>query len=447
MNAMRGRAVVIGGSIAGLAAARVLADRYGEVTVIDRDTLADTPDTRRGVPQGGHAHALLIRGRRTLEQLFPGLGAELTGAGAVSFDPGQDLVFFQMGAPRVRFDSGMVGVSCTRAFLEQRIRERVRALPRVQVLDRTSVVDLTGGPGLVSGVVLDDGRHLEADLVVDATGRSGGRSDRWLTELGCQTPRSEQVKVGVGYTTRFFRRPPGDTLDGGALLHLLAAVPPHDKRAAAVFAVEGDRWIVTLGGWHGTHAPVDPAGFEKFAADLPDGHVAELLSRAEPVDDGDAEKFTYPAARRRRFEELRQPPAGYVAIGDAICSFNPLYGQGMTTATLEALALGECLDRAGGATTAMARAYYRRTSGIIKTPWQLATGGDFFYPETTGPKAFGTDLVNRYVKQVLRATHTSVGAHRVMVDVQHMLAPPTAIMRPDRIVRWLLAARKSPARR
>lgn len=447
MNAVRGSAVVIGGSIAGLAAARVLADRYAEVRVLDRDTLPEEPRTRRGTPHAGHAHALLIRGRRTLQQLFPGLDTELLQAGAVSFDPGRDLVFFQMGAPRIRFDSGMVGISCTRAFLEQRIRQRVRALDRVVVEDRIAVAGLTGTPGRVTGVVLDDGRKIAADLVVDATGRSGGRTDRWLAGLGCQTPRTEQVKVGVGYTTRYFHRPPGDTLEDDALLHLLAAVPPHDKRAAAVFAVEGDRWIVTLGGWHGTHAPVDPAGFEKFAAELPDGRIAELLSRAEPLDSGDAEKFTYPAARRRRFEHLRQPPAGYVAIGDAICSFNPLYGQGMTTATLEALALGECLDRAGGATSAMAREYYRRAAKVIDTPWQLATGGDFFYPETTGPKAFGTDLVNRYVKQVLRATHTSVGAHRVMVDVQHMLAPPTAILRPDRVVRWLLAARRSPAGR
>ncbi|WP_228563495.1 FAD-dependent oxidoreductase [Catenulispora rubra] len=447
MNTMRGRAVVIGGSIAGLAAARVLADRYAQVTVLDRDTLPEQPEARRGTPHSGHAHALLIRGRRTLQQLFPGLDAELLRNGAVSFDPGRDLVFFQMGAPRIRFDSGMTGISCTRAFLEQRIRQRVRGLDGVVVEDRTAVVGLTGAPGRVTGVLLEDGRELPADLVVDATGRSGGRTDRWLTELGCQTPGSEQVKVGVGYTTRYFSRPPGDTLAGGALLHLLAALPPHDKRAAAAFAVEGDRWIVTLGGWHGTHAPVDPAGFEKFAAELPDGRIAELLSRAEPLDSGDAEKFTYPAARRRRFEKLRRPPAGYVAIGDAVCSFNPLYGQGMTTAALEAVALGECLDRAGGATGAMARAYYRKAGRIIDTPWQLATGGDFFYPETTGPKAFGTGLVNRYVKQVLRATHTSVGAHRVMVDVQHMLAPPAVIMRPDRVVRWLLAARKSPAGR
>jgi 2-polyprenyl-6-methoxyphenol hydroxylase-like FAD-dependent oxidoreductase len=446
MGALGRQAVVIGGSVAGLVAARVLAARYAAVTVLDRDSLPDGPQARRGVPQGPHAHALLIRGRMGLEELFPGLADELVAAGAVPFDPGQDLLFHQMGALRIRFPSGKVGISCSRAFLEQRIRARVAGLDNVLIRARTPVTDLLWEGDRVAGVVVDDQDRIAADVVVDATGRSGGRTDRWLASHGCPTPRSAQVKVGVGYTTRLYHRPPEDRMQDGGLLYLMAARPPHDKRAAATFAIEGGRWIVTLGGWHGAHAPVDHPGFDKFASELPDGHVAELISRSEPVDDDPAEKFTYPAARRRYFEELRNPPAGFAAIGDAICSFNPIYGQGMTIATLEALALGRCLDAAGGATPAMARAYYRAAAKEIKTPWQMATGGDFMYPETSGPKAFGTDLVNRYVKQVMLASHVSVPAHRLLVDMQHLLVPPTAIMRPDRIVRWLAAARRSPAR-
>ncbi|QKW37605.1 hypothetical protein HUT06_29320 [Actinomadura sp. NAK00032] len=441
-------AVVVGGSIGGLAAARVLSDRFERVTVIDRDTLPAAPRTRRGVPQGGHAHALLISGRMKLEELFPGLTAELIDGGAVPFDPGHDLLFYQMGALRTRFRSGMLGISLSRAYLEMSVRRRVADLPNVEIRDRTAVGGLLGVAGRVTGVALDDGDRIPADLVVDATGRSATRSERWLADLECPAPEVTTVKIDVGYTTRLLRRGPDDALgaDGG-LLFLMSCVPPGDKRAAAAFAIEGDRWMVTLGGWHRAHAPVDPEGFAAFAAGLPDPHMADLLARSEPVDDRDAHRFTYPAARRRYFERLRRLPAGYVALGDAICSFNPLYGQGMTVATLEAEELGRCLDRFGAPTAEMARRYYRACGKTIDTPWQLSTASDFMFPETVGPRPFGTALLNRYVRRVMLASHVSVPAHLVMLEVQHLLARPSAIMRPATMVRSLRAARRSPALR
>lgn len=438
-------AIVIGGSMGGLVAARTLSERFRRVTVIDRDTLPDEPRDRRGVPQGCHAHALLISGRMKLEELFPGLTDQLIAGGAVPFDPGSDLLFHQMGAFRIRFPSGMLGISLTRAFLEVTVRQRVAALHNVQIRHETAVNGLTGVTGRVTGVELDGGENLAADLVVDATGRGGGRADRWLEQLGCPPPKVETVKIDVGYTTQLLRREPGDTLPGGALLCLMAATPPHDKRAAAAFAVEGDRWVVTLGGWHKAHAPTDPEGFAAFASGLPDRLFADLIARSEPLADIEYRQFA--TSRRRYFERLRQLPAGYVALGDAICSFNPLYGQGMTVATFEAIELGRCLDRLGAATAEMARRYYRAAGKVIETPWQMATGGDFMYPETSGPSAPGTSLINRYVKRVMLATHTSVAAHRVMLEMQHLLAPPTAILRPATIVRSIRAARRSPARR
>ncbi|MEU8340650.1 FAD-binding monooxygenase [Spirillospora sp. NPDC048832] len=439
-------AVVVGGSIGGLVAARVLSGRFERVTVIDRDTLPAAPRTRRGVPQGGHAHALLISGRIQLEELFPGLTEELIEGGAVPFDPGHDLIFYQMGALRTRFRSGMLGISLSRAYLELAVRRRVAALHNVEIRDRTAVGGLFGVAGRVLGVELDDGDRIPADLVVDATGRSATRSERWLADLDCPAPEVTTVKIDVGYTTRLLRRGPGESLgEDGGLLFLMSCVPPGDKRAAAAFAIEGDRWMVTLGGWHRAHAPVDPEGFAAFAAGLPDPHMADLIARCEPVDDGDAHRFTYPAARRRYFERLRRLPAGYVALGDAICSFNPLYGQGMTVATLEAQILGRCLDRFGAPTAEMARRYYRACGKTIDTPWQMSTSSDFMFPETVGPRPFGTALVNRYVRRVMLASHVSVPAHRVMLEMQHLLARPSAVMRPATVVRSLRAARRSPA--
>ncbi|MEU9923965.1 monooxygenase [Streptomyces griseoluteus] len=446
MGSVGAQAVVIGGSMAGLVAARALADRFTRVTVVDRDALPEDARDRRGVPQSGHAHALLVSGQSTLEELFPGLTDELVAGGAVPFDPGSDLLFHQMGGHRIRCATGLQGISLSRAFLEHAVRARVAALPTVEVRDLLAVCGLTGSAGRVTGVELDGGEVLAADLVVDATGQSGTRSDRWLHALGCSTPEVATVKVDVGYATSLLRRGVDDRLLDDVLLYLIAGVPPHDKRAAAVFPVEGDRWMVTLAGWHGTHAPVDPQGFAKFAAELPTPHVGELVARAEPVGEEDARRFTYPQARRRLFERLRQPPSGYVAIGDALCSFNPVYGQGMSVAALEAVELGRCLDRFGTTSSRMARAYYRAAAKVIAGPWQMATGGDFMYPETVGRRPPGTDLVNRYVRQVLLASHVSVDAHRVVLDMQHLLAPPSAALRPTTVVRSLLAARRSPAR-
>jgi 2-polyprenyl-6-methoxyphenol hydroxylase-like FAD-dependent oxidoreductase len=446
MGSVGAHAVVIGASMGGLVAARALAGRFARVTVVDRDTLPGDARDRRGVPHGGHAHALLVSGQTTLEELFPGVTGELIAGGAVPFDPGSDLLFHQMGGHRIRFATGLRGISLSRAFLEHTIRARVAALPAVELRDRVAVCALTGSAGQVNGVELDGGEVLAADLVVDATGHSATRSNRWLGDLGCPTPDVATVKVDVGYATRLLRRGADERLLDGVLLYLTAGIPPHDKRAAAVFPVEGDRWVVTLAGWHGAHAPLDPQGFAKYAAQLPTPHIGELVARAEPVEEKDARRFTYPQSRRRFFERLRQPPSGYVAIGDALCSFNPVYGQGMSVAALEAVELGRCLDRFGTASSAMVRAYYRAAAKVIAGPWQVATGGDFMYPETVGQRPPGTGLVNRYVRQVLLASHVSVDAHRVVLDMQHLLAPPSAALRPGTVVRSLLAARRSPAR-
>ncbi|MGX1887741.1 FAD-dependent oxidoreductase [Streptomyces sp. NPDC055287] len=438
-------AVVIGASMGGLVAAQALSARFRRVTLFDRDTLPENAETRKAVPHGAHAHALLISGRLALEELFPGLTDELIDGGAVLFDPGHDLLFHQMGALRARFASGRLGVSLSRAFLERTVRSRVEALGNVTIRDRSVVGSLIAGGGRITGVELSDGERLRSDLVVDASGRGGGGPLDSLQRFGYPAPDVDTVKIDVGYTTRLLHRRPGDLQDG-ALLYLMSAVPPHDKRAAAAFAIEGDRWMVTLGGWHRSHAPVDPEGFADFAAALEAPQMAELLKRAEPLDDGNARKFTYPAARRRYYERLHRLPGGHVALGDAICSFNPLYGQGMTVAALEALELGSCIDRFKGASALMARDYYRAAGRIIDTPWQMATGSDFVYPETQGRKPAGNGLANRYIRQVMLASHVSAYAHRVMLDVQHLLAPPASVMRPATVLRSLLAARRSPAR-
>jgi 2-polyprenyl-6-methoxyphenol hydroxylase-like FAD-dependent oxidoreductase len=441
---MDGHAVVIGASMAGLGAAKVLADRYERVTVLDRDELPAEAVPRRGVPQGAHAHALLVSGLQTLSRLFPGLPEQLLAEGGSRFDTGAGLALYRYGRRWPAAPTGLEMVSISRPKLETVVRARVVAEPRITVRDRVAVTGLTGDRDGVTGVTLDTGETLTAGLVVDASGR-GSRSDRWLGGLGFPAPEPVEIKVGVAYSTRLYRRRPGD-LPGWSAAFILPTAP-HETRAALAVPIEGDRWLVGLGGWHLNAPPADAASFEAFVRDMPDPLVAGVLDRAEPLTEPLVHRF--PSSRRRRFERLDRRPAGYVAIGDAICSFNPIYGQGMTCAAQEAEALGTALDRHGSASAAMARDYYRAAAEVIVTPWRFAVGGDFGYPQTTGPRPRGVRLNNWYARRIALASQVDTGINAVFQSVQHLVTPPSVLMRPRFAIRVMRAARRrlSAARR
>jgi 2-polyprenyl-6-methoxyphenol hydroxylase-like FAD-dependent oxidoreductase len=423
-------AVVIGAGIAGLSAAAAVAPRYGQVVLVDRDSLPDSATPRRGVPQGYHPHALLAAGQRALEELFPGLGDELVEAGAIPFDPGADLGFYRYGARWSRTTSGLSVVALTRPLLELKVRQRVAALANVTLRPETAVSGLTGADDRVTGVVLADGTEIAADLVVDSSGR-GSRSDRWLEALGLPTPRVVEVKIGVAYATQVLRRDPDDVADGVGVLVL--PTPPGQKRAGLALAVEDDRWLIFLGGWHGEHAPTDPDGFRRYAQSLPDPAIAAILGRAEPVTG--VASFGFPSSRRREFERLDRPPAGYLATGDALCCFNPVYGQGMTAAAMEAVVLGRLLDRYGAASGALAREFYRETARVLATPWRFAVGADFAYPETVGPRPRGMGLLNRYSTRLQRTAQRDPVVRRTFTAVQQLVRPPAALFAPRIVAR------------
>ena len=433
-----GTALVIGAGIAGLCAARTLADRFARVVVLDRDELPDAAVPRRGVTQGGHGHVLLVSGQRALGELFPGLMDELVDAGGVRFDPGTDLSFYRFGSIWPAEPSDLRLVTFSRPLLELAIRRRVAELADVTIRDGVSVAGLEGAGGRVTGARLDDGELIETDLIVDCTGR-GARSNHWLAALGFPAPRTSEVKVGVGYATRFYRRSAGDLLQGSAVFCLPS--PPAEKRAGLALPVEGDRWLVSLGGWH-EDFPRDLPAFERHAKELPHPGIARLLERCEPLTD--LSVVHYPTSRRRYFEELTELPGGYLALGDAICSFNPIYGQGMTCAALEAVELGTLLDGAGsGADAELARRYYQQASKIVATPWQFATGGDFSYPETGGERPRGIRLKNAYAKRVQLASMVDPQVRRTFTSVQHLITEPTELMKPAMVLRVLRGARKA----
>jgi 2-polyprenyl-6-methoxyphenol hydroxylase-like FAD-dependent oxidoreductase len=432
-----GTAIVIGASMAGLGAARVLNDRFGSVTVLDRDTLPDDNTPRRGVPQGNHGHILLVSGLRELAALFDGLEDELLAAGGTRFDPGFGLRVYQYGRRSPTGPTGLEMIAMSRPLLEAVIRNRVAKLAGVTIRDQVAVTGLAGADGRVTGVVLDTGETLTADLIVDCSGR-GSRSDRWLADLGFPAPEQVEVKAGVAYSTRMFRRRPGDLSDGEAFITL--PTPPGETRLGLVMPIEDDRWLIGLGGWHLDNPPTDPESFEAFVRALPDPAIAEVMDRAEPLTDPVIHRF--PSSRRRLFERLATHPAGYLALGDAICSFNPIYGQGMTCAAREAVALGATLDKHRDPTAEMAGDYYRAVAKAIATPWQFAVGGDFVYPQTTGPRPRGTRLTNWYARQIGLASQVAPDIGATFQSVQQLITPPEVLFRPGMIVRVLRLARR-----
>jgi 2-polyprenyl-6-methoxyphenol hydroxylase-like FAD-dependent oxidoreductase len=430
---------IIGASIAGLVAARVLSDHFERVTIFDRDTLPAACGNRKGVPQGNHGHGLLASGLRTLTQLFPTLEDSLLAAGAVPGDIIGDIRWFQQGFFKAKFHSDLAGILLSRPLLEGTIREYVCRLPNVTIISNAHVQGLVHDQesGRVTGLrVQQPGGQFAiygADLVVDTSGRAS-RSPEWLEELGYGRPAMETVEVDLGYTTRTFRRRPRD-LDGDAGI-ILAPKPPQQTRVGFMLAMEDHRWIVSIGGWLGDHAPIDPEGYLAFARSLPRQDIYEVIKDAEPLSE--AVSYKYPSNMRRRYERLARFPRRYLVMGDALCSFNPIYGQGMSVAALEAVALQECLARESSLDT-LWRPFIQRASRIIDTPWTIAAGSDFAFPGVTGAKPAGTDAVNWYLDRVHRAAATDRVVCRTFFDVANLLAPSTALFHPRVVARVVKA--------
>jgi 2-polyprenyl-6-methoxyphenol hydroxylase-like FAD-dependent oxidoreductase len=434
----RKTAVVIGGSMAGLSAAAVLSSRFESVVIVERDAIPDGPTDRKGVPQGRHAHALLPAGLMRLEGWFPGLTEDLLAAGASSFDIGSDVAWYQGDGYRVRFESGAKGPVSSRALLESVVRRRTLALPNVTLRSGAGATGLTASDdgATVTGVTLDDGTTLAADLVVDASGRQG-RSLLWLRQLGYVPPATTEVDIDVAYASRLVYMPHG-TPDWKAALVL--AGPP-SGRQGVVFKLEENRWIVTLAGMHGERPPSDEAGFLAFARSLPSPEIADFIEAAVPA--GPIVTHRLRTNQRRHVERLRRVPGGLVMLGDAVCSFNPTYGQGMSSAALQAEALGQALDRSSTLDARFVKAYYKRAAKAITPAWQLTTGADFALPATTGPKAPGTDLLNRYMPHVFRASQVSEKVALRVIEVTALLRPPPALLTPAMLVAVFRASRQA----
>ncbi len=436
--------IVVGASVAGLLAARVLSDFYERVTVLDRDVLpAGIGESRQAVPQDRHIHGMQPGGQRALEQLFAGFCAEAQAAGAPRLAFGLAMRFRLSGHLLARVD--LPGEYCltSRALLEGLVRRRVRAISNVALGERCSVEGLVGDGPRVVGVRLHDRagparEPLRADLVVAATGR-GAKLPAWLEELGYPRPVEQRVAVDIHYASRYLRLPAG-ALDGDRVV--LDDAYAGRPRGLAAQVVEGDRWIATLQGYGPAHRPpTDDAGWMAFAATVADREVLDALARAERL--GGIDTHAFPAGVRRRYDRLRRFPRGLLVIGDAMCNLNPIYGQGMSVAALEAVALQRTLSGGGERLT---ERYFKASRPPIENAWKLAVSADRALPELGLRAPLADRVVSRYLDRlVVAAEHDPVLA-RILYDVSGMLAPPARLLAPSTIPRVLRGASGRPRR-
>ena len=440
-----GRAVVMGGGIAGLLAARVLAEHHLDVLVLERDELVaqheDGP--RRGVPQGRHIHALLPRGRQILEELFPGLTAQLVDAGAPRGDLLADARVQLSGHRFARADARLATVSVSRPTLESAVRARVQELPTVSFAPACDVLGLTTtlDRDRVTGVRVlrraDSSTEevFEAVLVVDAMGR-GSRTPRWLEALGYDAPPEEELAGDVGYATRHYRLAP-DVLGGD--WGSLQGPTPSCLRGGVLARIDGDRWIVTLFGLLGDHPPVDAEGFLDFADSLTFPDLGRAIRTGPPLDE--PVRMRFPASVRRRYERLRRFPHGLLPLGDGVCSLNPIYGQGMTVAALQSLALREHLGRAP---VPDPRRWHREVARIIDPAWDMVVGGDLALPGVRGPRTPKVRMLGAYVSRLHAAAEVDPELAVAFARVMALVDPPTRLLQPRTVLRVLRGGRPGP---
>lgn len=425
-------AVVVGASVAGLLTARVLADGFDRVTVIERDELADDPGPRDGAPQARQPHLLQEAGRAIIEDLFPGYGEDLVSEGGLIIDGASDFNFYDEDGYVAQPPTRMPVYAGSRPLLEYVIRKRLSEFDGVRLRDGSHVVayrcDETGET--VTGVeIRENGSEaaLPADLTVDATGRAS-RTPTWLEKQGYTPPDVAEVTVDLAYSTTTVERDADDERAFWA-----PASPPYTRGGGAL-PIEGDRRQVVMHGVHGDDPPRNVEDFPEFASTLQITDVAEILESHDVLSE-DVDYYPFPSNRRRYYEALDRFPDGLLVVGDAIASYNPIYGQGMSVAALHALVLHHAL--ADGELEDLALRFFRDAEPVIDVAWLMAVGADFQFPQTSGPKPRGVDLIGWYLSRLTRKAHTDRELSERFFRVIMMEKSPTSLFRPGVVWRVL----------
>ncbi|QOZ47409.1 squalene monooxygenase [Bradyrhizobium sp. CCBAU 53340] len=431
------RAIVVGAGIGGLAAAKALASSFETVTVLERDALPSAPIARSGTPQARQIHVLLRGGLDALGELFPDFETELERAGAVRVRVGsQSLLELPGFDPFPRRDLGFDYLSMTRPLLEFTARRAVQRQSNIVLDQHCRVTRFLEAPGkdAVAGVRYERGNashELAADLVVDASSRGALTLD-FLDRVGLPKPEETDIGIDLRYATATFEIPPGDPPDWRAVLHR----PSVDNcRGGLLVPVEKNCWQVNLTALHGEPVPESVAEFVAFAKTLRRQTIHDAIAGARPV--GPIYRFAFPRSLRRHFAALERFPDRLLPLGDAICRFNPAFGQGMSVAAQEAVALRRLVEaRTSNADplSGIARPFFAAVQDFLAAPWATAEG-DFVYEKTRGLRPNDFKERQSFNSALLRLAAEDAAVHRMMSEVTHLARPSSALHDPEIIDR------------
>jgi 2-polyprenyl-6-methoxyphenol hydroxylase-like FAD-dependent oxidoreductase len=436
------QAVVIGAGIAGLAAARALSDHFEQVVVLERDSLGDGPVHRPGTPQSRHPHGLLIGGQRALSELFPGFERDLVEAGAVLVRSNIDIRVERPGYdPFPQRDLGLLSYALSRPAIDFAVRLRLRSCANISLRDRCRVSELLTSPDgtAVTGVRFEEGgagsQALRADLVVDASGH-GAPTLAMLKATGLPLPEETVIGIDQGYATAVFHIPGDAPADWKSVL-TFGGLPPTIARGALLWPIEGNRWIVNLGERHGEAPPRDVDGFMAFARTLRTPTIYDAVKNARL--DGEIVRYGFRDNVLRHFERLEVFPRGLLPVGDSVCRFNPVHGQGMSVGAQEACLLRELLaaqSPPGDLLQSLAKAFFEKIPMLIETPWSVATF-DFMHPATRGQRPADLETRIKFAAAFTKLAAEDPDFHRLTAEVQHLLKPRSVYRDPALLQRVL----------
>ncbi|MFF8867320.1 FAD-dependent oxidoreductase [Streptomyces sp. NPDC015139] len=431
------RAVVLGGSIAGLFAARVLADAYDDVLIVDRDVLVGVEGPRKHCPQSRHINGLLARGQLAMEEMYPGITEEIFADGVPTGDLAGNVRWYFNGRRLKQQVAGLTCVAASRPMLEKHIRRRTGDLPNVSFREQHDILGLvtTADRSRVTGVRVQNlaenhGEEvLDADLVVDATGR-GSRTPVWLEELGYPRVVEERKKIGLGYVTQHYQLLE-DPYDGDLSINPVAS--PQLPRGAIFTKTDGGRVELTTYGLLGDHPPTDQEGLYAWVKSLAVPDIYDALQHAVPLDEPVA--FRFPTTLRRHYEDMDRFPLGLLVTGDAVTTFNPVYAQGMTAAALGALTLRDHLHTG---TTPIPAQYFRDLArDVIDPPWEMTNTVDLTFPGVQGERTPQVRAAQAFLKLVQTAAVHDGGVTAAYMRGAGLVDKPEAMMRPAFVARVL----------
>jgi 2-polyprenyl-6-methoxyphenol hydroxylase-like FAD-dependent oxidoreductase len=425
------QAIVIGAGMSGLTAAAALANFFDNVTVLERDTLPPGPEHRAGTPQDLHLHVLLGGGLDALGELFPEFEGDLVSAGAVSFRTGLDVRMERPGYdPFPQRDLGWTGYAMSRPLGEFVVRQSLMKCRNVTLRDGCRVTQLVPAPdgGAIAGVKLQNRNGLEemleADLLVDASAR-GMLTERLLESLGQPMPDETRVGIDMKYSTALFAIPPDAPSGWKGVITFPSA--PRTSQGAFLMPMEGNRWIVSLGAAHAEKMPANADEFLAFTKDLRTQTVFEAIRRATRLSE--IYRFGFPASIWRHFERLENFPRGLLVVGDAICRFNPVHGQGMSVAAQEARLLLRVLADLSpepDPLSLLATRFFHDVAALIETPWLSAAIPDFIYPQTVGQRPPDFEKSLQFGAALAKLAFRDPAVHKLMMEVQHLRKPRSA---------------------